>query len=131
MIKASQLKFMQRMLLFIVLTSTVVLTSCRKEGCTDTIAENYTADAEDEDGSCTYYSDKFIGGYDVSESCSVGTTVFSIVVNESDNGKEYIVISNFGDYGVNITAEVIGNNIKFNCRINVDNYILGNGWCFY
>ena len=40
--------------LLIVLMSTMTLTSCKKEGCTDPNANNYNEDAKTDDGSCTY-----------------------------------------------------------------------------
>ncbi|UTW63631.1 hypothetical protein KFE98_05645 [bacterium SCSIO 12741] len=36
------------------------MTSCKKEGCTDSTATNYDADAKDDDGSCTYASKSYI-----------------------------------------------------------------------
>lgn len=40
------------------LSLTVAFTACKKEeGCTDIFANNYDADAEEDDGSCTYTSD--------------------------------------------------------------------------
>ena len=38
----------------IVLTALVTLSCSKKEGCTDTIATNFSTDAEKDDGSCTY-----------------------------------------------------------------------------
>ena len=42
-------------LLYLFLVVSFIFTACKKEeGCTDAIATNYNADAEDDDGSCTY-----------------------------------------------------------------------------
>ena len=42
-------------LLYTFLAVSIIFSACKKEeGCTDAIATNYNADAEDDDGSCTY-----------------------------------------------------------------------------
>ena len=42
-------------LIYTFLAVSFIFTACKKEeGCTDAIAINYNADAEDDDGSCTY-----------------------------------------------------------------------------
>ena len=58
--------------------------------------------------------DKFIGTYNVNETCSSGTFSYAITVSESTTSEDAIVINNFGDYGVNVRATVSGNNITFN-----------------
>ena len=42
--------------IFILLTCSFIITSCKKEGCTDIQAENYNSNANTDDGSCTYPS---------------------------------------------------------------------------
>jgi hypothetical protein len=41
--------------LIILLGSTLLITSCKKKGCMDENALNYSAEAEKDDGSCSYY----------------------------------------------------------------------------
>ena len=42
-------------LLYTLLAVSFIFTACKKEeGCTDPIASNYNADAEENDNSCTY-----------------------------------------------------------------------------
>ena len=42
-------------LLYLLIATSLVFTACKKEeGCTDPIATNYNADAEEDDNSCTY-----------------------------------------------------------------------------
>jgi hypothetical protein len=41
-------------LFFILLSSFAILTACKKEGCTDNLAENFDKEAEKENNTCTY-----------------------------------------------------------------------------
>jgi|GEM_PF-2424891 len=60
---------MKKLLLFILTCFALSLTSCVKEGCTDPLARNYDADAEDDDGTCEYlYGGREFGQLDVTAS---------------------------------------------------------------
>lgn len=58
--------------------------------------------------------DKFLGAYNVNENCTSGNWNYSISITESANTEDAIVITNFGDYDVNLRATVSGDNINFN-----------------
>lgn len=58
--------------------------------------------------------EKFLGSYNVSESCTSGTYSFAISITESSTSDDIIIINNFADYQLNIRATVDGSNITFN-----------------
>ena len=87
--------------------------SCKKEGCIDAMAENYDNEAKDDDGSCTYARTKFLGTYNVDQSCVFGgNDNFAMTVAEGPNKNE-IIINNFGGLDISIRAQVNGGNISF------------------
>lgn len=110
----SSSKVFKSLLLLIVLAS---FSSCfifDKEGCTDPDAENYDSKADSDNGKCKYSRDKFIGNYNVNENCNSGNFNYAISVNESATDKNFIVISNFGNYGLNIRASVSEASLNIN-----------------
>ncbi len=90
------------------------LISCKKEGCTDQLAENYESKVTDDDGSCIFPRDKFLSSFGVTETCDSGNYTYTISITASETGKNFILIYNFGDYGLTITATVSGSSISFN-----------------
>lgn len=84
-----------KMMLVCLLSSTVLFTtSCKKDETPD--------------------RDKFIGTYNVNENCTSGTYSYSITISESSSDEDAVVISNFGDYGINARADVNGDNLNIN-----------------
>lgn len=59
----------------LLLSMTLVITSCGDDddgavsGCTDELAANHDANATSDDGSCTYFRDKFLADYDMQLDC--------------------------------------------------------------
>lgn len=66
--------------LFAVAIASVMFTGCKKEGCTDPLAENYDIDAKTDDGTCTYPTVFTI----TDDGSGVGTTTW-------ESGKTYIL----------------------------------------
>lgn len=95
------------------------MTACETEGCTDPLSENFDASATTDDGSCTYARTKFLGSYNVSETCGSGNFSYTISVGTSTTGADKVVINNFGGYGSSLVASVSGSNITFNESLNI------------
>jgi hypothetical protein len=58
--------------------------------------------------------DKFLGAYNVNENCTTGNFNYSITITASTNSEDAVIISNYGDYAVNVRATVSGSNININ-----------------
>ena len=89
------------------------ISSCQKQGCTNANAENYDADATEDDGTCTFARDKFIGSYDVSRSCVYESdSSFTLQVSVGPNDDE-IVLKNLFGWNESLRAQVSGADISF------------------
>lgn len=55
----------------------------------------------------------FIGTYNVTEVCSSGNYAYSITVTTSGAGISSIIVTNFGDYNINLSGTVSGDNVTF------------------
>jgi hypothetical protein len=94
---------------FVIILST---TACKKKGCMDTLAENYDTEAQKDDESCTYLSDKMLGSYAISQDCYYGgvTTYTMIVVAGSNKGE--VILQNL-DNSVQVKATISGTEFTF------------------
>lgn len=86
---------------------------CAKKGCTDATADNYDADATEDDDSCVPARDKFLGSYSVQEACGSGNYTYDISIVTSASGDLKVIINNLGDFTltINAAATVNGSNI--------------------
>lgn len=77
---------------------------------------------QDAEGKCTIEErEKFLGTYNTTETCGGPSSSYSNTVTSSGSDVRSIVISNFGDSGVNAIADVDGSNVtvrSFNVTIN-------------
>ncbi len=100
--------------------TTIGLVSCDTDACKDVTCDNGgicvdgTCVCEDgyEGTNCeTEERTEFIGTYNVTEACTSGNYTYSITATTSGTDVTSIIITNFGDYGVNVSATVDGDNI--------------------
>jgi hypothetical protein len=86
--------------------------SCKKEGCIDSLAENVDAEAEKDDGSCTYLSDRLLGNYSVAQLCMHGgSTSYSMTVIQGSTKGE-VILQGLND-SVDVRAEITGTQFAF------------------
>jgi hypothetical protein len=98
---------------FLTLLFAITISSCKKKGCTDSLAENYNTEAEKDDESCTYLSDKLLGNYSVSQECYYGgTTTYTMsVVAGSTKGE--IILQGLNNE-VDVKGTISGTTFTFN-----------------
>jgi hypothetical protein len=98
--------------------------SDKVKGCTDPEAETYNPDAEsNEQSSCIYARDKFVGEYEGNLSClgnlgliiMGGETTFSIV--ESSTGSQYVDITIMSDPLLRLEATVSQSDLIIDTKI--------------
>ncbi len=111
--------------------TTISLSSCKTDGCTDPTATNYDDKADNDDGSCTFERDAFIGTYiDCQDGCEVGSS-FNMTITAATENTSTISISNLGgfDPDYSIKATVSGSSITLNSGLLADgtNLISGTG----
>lgn len=102
---------------------------CATKGCTDETADNYSADATEDDGTCVPARDKFLGTYSVQEACNSGNYTYNVTVVTSSGGDLKVIINNLGDF-VNVIdalATVSGENITLDSEIYDGRSLTGSG----
>lgn len=94
-----------------------LLSSCRKDpikGCTDATALNYTADAEKDDGKCSYERDKFLGNYIGTQSCAGGTEPdFGMEITRALENTNRILLSNYPLSGSSLYGQIDSDPLRF------------------
>ena len=91
-------------IIYLFLAVSFVFTSCKKEGCTDSIASNYNPDAGKDDGSCTY---------DIIDSWSATNVVMDTSVTVTINGSVDPTMSGSGSITATPSEAETPTNIEF------------------
>ncbi|MEX1189943.1 MAG: hypothetical protein WED33_11845 [Bacteroidia bacterium] len=87
------------------------LGSCKKDttkGCTNTNAINYSSEANEDDGSCEFERDKFLGIWNGQKDCMFNPldTIISVEIGPTAENFNSIIINNFPDVGLSAVAIV-------------------------
>lgn len=84
--------------------------SCKKEkkGCTDDEAINFNAEANDDDGTCTYERDVYLGVYDAVKTCGIFSSDSGMVfqISRSEEAANRILFEEFPESGAVVYANV-------------------------
>lgn len=86
------------------------LTNCvDREGCTDPASDNFDINAEIDNGNCIPMTEKFLGLYEVNEVCETGDYSYPMSAYASFQDPFEIIITNYGDLGIDVIGVVDGN----------------------
>ena len=104
------------------------MTSCGKEkGCTTLESDNFDPDAEEDDGSCIPWRDKFLGSFQIISDDCVGYQ-YSMTIVASGQSETKIVLNNLNDVsGISLVAEVQQNSFVIPQFTQQGQTISGNG----
>jgi len=104
---------MKKRILLPILMIGLLAISCKKEGCMDKEAENYSSEAKKDDGDCVYPSEKFVGTYFINENCSgIGSDTYFLTI--SSTGNNTVNIQSLLGGANQFTGTVSGNSITIN-----------------
>jgi hypothetical protein len=109
--KNKPLKVFNCKIISILMMLLILTTSCNKDGCTDTLAENFDNKAKNDDGSCQFLTDNFTGRFLGNETCDDNSNAtVELIISRQFGTNNKIVLNNFTRYSIAPTAIITGNN---------------------
>ena len=113
------------LVLFALMALTMTITSCGEDpirGCTDAAAESFDPTATEEDNSCVYTRDKFLGDYLADLDCAgilqlINTEGFALTISESLSEDVNEVTVSLGNLGIDLKGIVSGNAINLSAMV--------------
>ncbi|MBL7898430.1 MAG: hypothetical protein JNJ99_07835 [Crocinitomicaceae bacterium] len=112
-------------------------TSCKKEGCTDSTATNFDADAKKDDGSCIFPEpdprDPYLGNYLVTDTLYLfgsfsEAVTYTLQVTTGGTSADTIYLNNLWNDGSNYFAIMAGNNFTIpSQQVSGPYYATGSG----
>jgi hypothetical protein len=105
--------------------SLIIISSCAKEGCTNPFANNFSSEAEKDNGSCQFDSDAMTGSYSINGTINCGISGTGSLTDElcnvhnSQTARHKVVL-----YlpGVALTITVNGSSLKVDNQ-TIDGYV--------
>jgi hypothetical protein len=93
------MKIMQVLGLVVVLfVGAATMTGCKTEGCTDPMSDNYDPDADENDGTCIPWRDKFLGTFSGTLGCDADPAEDGTFQVTASGTSETGLVVTVGDY---------------------------------